>query len=137
MTEPQLPLSPEELESSYARGEKFNVMELLKTGPLPNITFDPALERGDFYMTRRQWTDGTHALAYIKMREMLGELLNQIPFAIKNPPDPSKQLQGIRYTIGRLSFVEGEDPEAKTWRKWRELFLMPVKCEYVYRATSS
>lgn len=137
MTAPESPLSQEELESNYAKGQKFNVMEVLKAGPLPTITFDSAMERGDFYMTRRQWTDGTHALAYIKMGEMLEELLKQTAYSIKNPPDPSRQLEGIRYTIGPLSLVEGEDPEAKTWHKWRELFLMPVKCEYVYRATDS
>jgi hypothetical protein len=137
MAKPEFPLSQEELESFYAKGQKFNVMETLKTGPLPNITFDAAMERGDFYMTRRQWTDGTHVLAYIKMREMLEELLKQTPCSIKNPPDPSRQLEGIRYIIGPLSLVEGEDPQAETRRKWRELFLMPVKCEYVYRTAGS
>jgi hypothetical protein len=133
MAKPEFPLSQEELESFYAKGQKFNVMETLKTGPLPNITFDGAMERGDFFMTRRQWTDGTHVLAYIMMREMLEELLNQTPYAIRNPPDSAQQLDGIRYIIGPLSLVEGEDPKAETFRAWRELFLMPVKCEYVYR----
>lgn len=137
MTKPEFPLPQEELESFYAKGQKFNVMEFLKTGPLPNITFDAAMERGDFYMTRRQWTDGTHVLAYIMMREMLEELLNQKRYSVRNPPTDWEQVEGIRYTIGPLSLVEGKDPQAETWRTWRELFLMPVKCEYVYRTADS
>jgi hypothetical protein len=130
-------LAPEELVAFYEAGGKINPMKSLEGCPaqIGNITHDPLLVRGDFFMCRRHWTDGTLALTYMMIGEMLDRLARRECYAINCPPDPEKTVIDIFYTIGQVSVFGKLDEERRDFSNWFELFTLPLKCEYRYAAS--
>ncbi|EOU9618858.1 hypothetical protein ACOJM8_000955 [Klebsiella aerogenes] len=102
-----------------------------------HITHDPSMRPSDahYQIVRQCSHDGTSAFTWELLTETVINLARMKSFSKKFPPDESKKLVGIKYTVGMiwLSTVYGRvELPAGECPGQRERTRISVTCEYLY-----
>lgn len=131
-------------ESKFER-EIYNPKELIaKLWPNANsshITYDEKFNNvdRDYYVRRQTGHDGTLIFTYEMFQKAFVELMTKRAFAVSRPPDISKKLVDIKYTVGPMKHVtvfgkiKLRCSETNLYPGQKERVKMAVKVEYIYK----
>lgn len=106
-----------------------------------HITYDENFNNTerDYYVRRQTGHDGTLMFTYEMFGKAFIELMNKQAFAAKRPPDQTKQLVDIKYTVGPMKHaivfgnIKLKCSETNLYPGQKERVKMAVKVEYVYK----
>lgn len=106
-----------------------------------HITYDENFNNidRDYWVRREAGHDGTSFFTIEMFERAFIELMNKHAFAAKRPPDPSKQLVDIKYTVGPMKHatvfgqIKLKCSETNKYPGQKERVKMAVKVEYVYQ----
>lgn len=120
--------------------EKLNPVEMAARlgSELPgHIKFDPSLKmnHAQYKIIRQQSHDGTGVFTNQLLMDALLPLVNICSYYKPSPPDPTRTVIAVKYTIGYLwlTTVFGQvDLSAGCYPGLLERVRIPVICEFVY-----